>query len=70
MWKYVKGAEMNERVISKSSKCVIARYFVFKSKCMFGGRWVPWKGKLSSAVRALFVEEEGEGGGDKWKGWG
>ena len=95
------------RVISKSSKSVIARYFVFKSKCMFGGRappgllkelkrfpdlifrqqnhqklwrpgtawtrwgsfitppdtlkpqWVPWKRKLSSAVRALFVEEEG-----------
>ena len=22
-------------------------------------QWVPWKGKLSSAVRALFIEEEG-----------
>ena len=36
--KYLEGAEMNEK---GSFKSVIARDFVFKSKCMFGGRAPP-----------------------------
>jgi hypothetical protein len=37
-WKYVEGAEMNERVTSKSA---IAKDFIIMSKCMFSGRAPP-----------------------------
>ena len=40
-WKYVEAAEMNEKATSISSKSVIARYFVFKSKYKCVSRATP-----------------------------